>query len=137
MALISQPGSDYQLTEITLDTGNARDIICLLLDVHAVLDHLWLDGTQPEITTPGHRLPARVRQPLHPARPHRRPRRRDHPADPGNAQRRLRHQPARPQPQSPPLLTPRPGGAKSKENPRPPHPEGGARSKENTGASWG
>jgi hypothetical protein len=52
MALISQPGSDYQLTEITLDAGNARDIICLLLDVHAVLDHLYLDGTQPEITAP-------------------------------------------------------------------------------------
>ena len=50
MALISQPGSDYQLAEITLDAGNARDIICLLLDAHAVLDHLYLDGTQPEIT---------------------------------------------------------------------------------------
>src|SRR5260370_30462974 len=52
MALISQPGSDYQLTEITLDAGNARDIICLLLDTHAVLDHLYLDGTQPEVTAP-------------------------------------------------------------------------------------
>jgi len=52
MALISQPGSDYQLAEITLDTGNARDITLLLLDVHAVLDHLYLDGTQPKITAP-------------------------------------------------------------------------------------
>ena len=52
MALISQPGSDYQLAEITLDAGNARDIICLLLDAHAVLDHLYLDGTQPQITAP-------------------------------------------------------------------------------------
>jgi hypothetical protein len=52
MALISQPGSDYQLTTITLDAGHARDITCLLIDVHAVLDHLWLDGTQPEITAP-------------------------------------------------------------------------------------
>jgi hypothetical protein len=26
MSLISQPGSDYQLTEITLDLGRARDI---------------------------------------------------------------------------------------------------------------
>jgi hypothetical protein len=48
--LISQPGNDYQLTRITLDAGHARDITCLLLDIHAVLDQLHLDGTQPEIT---------------------------------------------------------------------------------------
>ncbi len=52
MSLISQPGSDYQLTGLTLDAGNARDIMLLLLDVHAVLDHLYLDGTQPQITAP-------------------------------------------------------------------------------------
>ncbi len=44
--LISQPGSDYQLAEITLDTGHARDITLMLLDIHAVLDQLHLDGTQ-------------------------------------------------------------------------------------------
>ena len=49
--LISQPDSDYQLTQITLDAGRARDITCLLLDIHAVLDQLHLDGTQPEITS--------------------------------------------------------------------------------------
>jgi hypothetical protein len=48
--LISQPGSDYQLTQITLDAGRTRDITCLLLDVHAVLDQLHLDGTRPQIT---------------------------------------------------------------------------------------
>ena len=48
--LISQPGSDYQLTGITLDAGRARDLTCLLLDIHAVLDQLHLDGTRPEIT---------------------------------------------------------------------------------------
>jgi hypothetical protein len=48
--LISQPGSDYQLTGITLDAGHARDIMLMLLDVHAVLDQLYLDGTQPQIT---------------------------------------------------------------------------------------
>lgn len=53
MTLISQPGSDYQLAELALDAGNARDIICLLQDVHAVLDHLYLDGTQPEVTALG------------------------------------------------------------------------------------
>jgi len=52
MPLISQPGSDYQLAEITIDAGNARDIMLLLLDAHAVLDHLYLDGTQPGITAP-------------------------------------------------------------------------------------
>jgi hypothetical protein len=52
MTLISQPGSDYQLAQLTLDAGNTRDIMLLLLDVHAVLDHLYLDGTQPQITDP-------------------------------------------------------------------------------------
>ena len=53
MSLISQPGSDnYQAARLTLDAGNARDIMLLLLDVHAVLDHLYLDGTQPQITAP-------------------------------------------------------------------------------------
>ena len=49
--LISQPGSDYQLTRITLDAGHARDITILLLDIHAVLDQLDLDGTRPQITS--------------------------------------------------------------------------------------
>ena len=52
MTLISQPGSDYQITEITLDAGHARDIIHLLTDVHSALDHLYLDGTAPRITAP-------------------------------------------------------------------------------------
>ena len=52
MSLISQPGSDYQAAHLTLDAGNARDIMLLLLDVHAVLDHLYLDGTQPQTTAP-------------------------------------------------------------------------------------
>jgi hypothetical protein len=52
MSLISQPGSDYQLAQLTLDAGTARDIMLMLLDVHVVLDHLYLDGTQPAITAP-------------------------------------------------------------------------------------
>ena len=52
MALISHPGSDYQITSISLDAGYTRDLILMLIDVHAVLDHLYLDGTQPEITAP-------------------------------------------------------------------------------------
>jgi hypothetical protein len=50
--LISQPGSDYQLAAISLDAGYTRDLILMLTDVHAVLDHLYLDGTQPQITAP-------------------------------------------------------------------------------------
>ena len=50
--LISQPGSDYQITGISLDAGYTRDLILMLIDVHAVLDHLYLDGTQPQITAP-------------------------------------------------------------------------------------
>jgi len=50
--LISQPGSDYQIASISLDAGYTRDLILMLTDVHAVLDHLYLDGTQPAITGP-------------------------------------------------------------------------------------
>ncbi len=52
MSLISQPGSDYQIVSISLDAGYTRDLILMLIDVHAVLDHLYLDGTQPQITAP-------------------------------------------------------------------------------------
>jgi hypothetical protein len=52
MSLISQPGSDYQAAQVNLDAGNTRDIMLLLVDVHSVLDHLYLDGTQPQITAP-------------------------------------------------------------------------------------
>ena len=52
MTLISQPGSDYQIASISLDAGYTRDLILMLTDVHAVLDHLYLDGTQPQITAP-------------------------------------------------------------------------------------
>jgi hypothetical protein len=54
--LISQPGSDYQITRITLDAGHTRDIIHLLLDIHSVLDLLYRDGTQPQITNPATEL---------------------------------------------------------------------------------
>ena len=52
MTLISQPGSDYQIASIPLDAGYTRDLILMLTDVHTVLDHLYLDGTQPQITAP-------------------------------------------------------------------------------------
>ena len=49
---MSYPPGDYQIAEITLDPCRTRDIIHLLIDVHSALDHLYLDGTQPEITAP-------------------------------------------------------------------------------------
>ena len=49
--LIARAGSDYQAAQITLDAGHARDIMLMLLDVHAVLDHIYLDGTRPQATT--------------------------------------------------------------------------------------
>jgi hypothetical protein len=55
--LISQPGSDYQIASISLDAGYTRDLILMLTDVHAVLDHLYLDGTQPQITAPAQDYP--------------------------------------------------------------------------------
>jgi hypothetical protein len=48
--LISQPGSDYQLCEITLDAGRARDIIYLLTDIHGLLSELCSDSSRPQIT---------------------------------------------------------------------------------------
>jgi hypothetical protein len=49
--LISQPGSDYQLAEIILDAGRARDITCLLTDIHGLLTELCLDPARPGLTT--------------------------------------------------------------------------------------
>jgi hypothetical protein len=48
--LISQPGSDYQLSRITLDAGRARDITCLLTDIHGLLADLCLDPGRPQLT---------------------------------------------------------------------------------------
>ncbi len=50
--LIARAGSDYQAAQVTLDAGHARDIMFMLLDVHAVLDHIYLDGTRPRATSP-------------------------------------------------------------------------------------
>jgi hypothetical protein len=49
---VSYPPGDYPIAEITLDPCRTRDIIHLLIDVHSVLDHLYLDGTAPQITAP-------------------------------------------------------------------------------------
>ena len=57
MSLLSQPGSDYHIASIHLDAGYTRDLILMLIDVHAVLDHPYLDGTQPQITAPAGHYP--------------------------------------------------------------------------------
>jgi hypothetical protein len=49
---MSYPPGDYPIAEITLDPCRTRDIIHLLIDVHSAFDHLYLDGTQPQITAP-------------------------------------------------------------------------------------
>ena len=43
VSLISQPGSDYQLTEITPHLGRARDITHLLTGIHGLLSELYLN----------------------------------------------------------------------------------------------
>jgi hypothetical protein len=50
--LIARAGSDYQAAQITLDAGHARDIMLMLPGVRAVLDHIYLDGTRPQATSP-------------------------------------------------------------------------------------
>jgi hypothetical protein len=134
MALISQPGSDYQIVSITLDAGYTRDLILMLIDVHAVLDHLYLDGTQPQITSPAehylresaspYSLPPSstlsARSPTSSAAP--------------NAKHSTASRPARPHANQPAATQPpasncksRPeGGAKSKESPNPGATERGA-----------
>ncbi len=49
---MNSPPGEYQIAGITLNPGETRDIIHLLLDVHSVLDHLYLDGAAPQITAP-------------------------------------------------------------------------------------
>ena len=96
MALISQPGSDYQLTQLTLDAGRTRDITCLLLDVHAVLDQLHLDGTRPQITAAADAILRESGSPYTLPGADQRPGRSDQPAHPRHPPRHRRHNPAQP-----------------------------------------
>ena len=66
MTLIHHPGSDHQMAAISLDAGHARDIMLMLADAHAVLEHLAGEAAP--------RLPARppprcVRHPAPTPRP--------------------------------------------------------------------
>lgn len=46
--LISHPGSDHQMTQLSIDAGHARDIMLMLTDAHAVISDL-ADGAAPAI----------------------------------------------------------------------------------------
>jgi hypothetical protein len=46
VTLIHHPGSDHQLTAISIDAGHARDIMLMLADTHAILGDLAA-GTAP------------------------------------------------------------------------------------------
>lgn len=52
MSLIGQTCSDFQLAGVTAGAGHARGIMLMLVDVHAVLDHVCLDGARPDVTAP-------------------------------------------------------------------------------------
>ena len=47
---MNDPPDGDPIADIMLPPQHARHIIELLLDVHGVLDHLYLDGTHPELT---------------------------------------------------------------------------------------
>jgi hypothetical protein len=47
---MTDPPHGYPIADITLPAHHTRHIIELLLDVHGVLDHLYLDGTRPDLT---------------------------------------------------------------------------------------
>jgi len=44
------PPDRYAITDIALTPQTTRAAIMLLIDVHGVLDHLHLDGTNPQLT---------------------------------------------------------------------------------------
>jgi len=127
MSLISQPGSDYQLTQITLDAGHARDITLMLTVVHGLLAGLCLDPARPQLTAMAQAILRDC----------------DSPYTPDTLLSALDHvithltyairdalsliQPPQP---------PQPPGARSKENHRPRTAPGRARSEENSGATW-
>ncbi len=122
--LIPQPGSDYQLTEITLDAGNARDITLLLTDVHGLLGDLCLDPVRPQLTALAQAI---LRDCDSPCTPDTLLSALDQVITQLTYAIRDAFSPIQPPP---------PPGARSKENSRHPTAAGGAGSEENGGATW-
>ncbi|WP_300609101.1 hypothetical protein [Trebonia sp.] len=123
MSLISQPGSDYQLTQITLDAGNARDITLLLTDVHGLLADLCLDPAQPQLTAHAQAILADCDSLYTPQ------------ALPGALDQVITQLIYATRDALALIQPPPPPGARSKENHRPAPAPGGARSEENSGAT--
>jgi hypothetical protein len=124
MSLISQPGSDYQLTEITLDAGHARDIIFLLTDVHGLLGDLCLHPARPQLTALAQAILRDCDSPYTPD------------TLLGALDQVITHLTHAIRDALGPIQPPPPPGARSKENYRPRTAPGGARSKKNSGATW-
>jgi hypothetical protein len=122
--LIPQPGSDYQLTEITLDAGNARDIIFLLTDVHGLLADLCLDPARPQLTAQAQAILRDCDSPYTPQ------------ALLGALDQVITQLTYAIRDALSPIQPPPPPGARSKENSRHPTAADGAGSKENSGATW-
>ena len=124
MSLISQPGSDYQLTEITLNAGNARDIILMLTDVHGLLADLCLDPARPQTATLAQAILRNCDSPYTPQ------------ALLGALDQVITQLTYAIRDALSPIQPPPPPGARSKENYRPATAPGGAQSEENSGATW-
>jgi len=123
MSLIPQPGSDYQLTEITLDAGRARDIILMLTDVHGLLADLCLDPAQPKLTALARAILRDCDSPYTPQ------------ALLGALDQVITQLTYATRDALSPIQPPPPPGARSKENYRPATTPGGAQSEENSGAT--
>lgn len=124
MSLISQPGSDYQLTEITLDAGNARDIILMLTDVHGLLADLCLDSARPQLTALAMAILRDCDSPYTPD------------TLTGALDQVITQLTYAIRDALSPIQPPPPPGARSKENHRHTTAPGGARSEKNSGATW-
>ena len=122
--LIARAGSDYQIAQITLDAGHARDITLLLTDIHGLLSDLCLDPARPQTAALAQAI-------LHDC---------DSPYTPDTLLAALDHVITHLthaiRDALSPIQPPPPPGARSKENYRPRTAPGGAQPEENSGANW-
>jgi len=123
MSLIPQPGSDYQLTGITLDAGNARDITLMLTDLHGLLADLCLDPARPQTAALAQAILRDCDSPYTPQ------------ALLSALDQVITQLTYAIRDALSPIKPPPPPGARSKENHRPATAPGGAQSEENSGAT--
>jgi hypothetical protein len=122
--LIPQPGSDCQLTEITLDAGHARDITLLLTDVHGLLADLCLDPSRPQLTALAQAILRDCDSPYTPQ------------ALLSGLDQVITQLTYAIRDALSPIQPPRAPGARSKDNSPHPTAADGAESEENNGATW-